>query len=738
MSSDVDHDTGGHGHGGHRGGHRTLRQRMVPFVGLALLALVVLPAVETALWAWGYFVPDVALRIEHWATYGSALLSVLAVGIGAMVTQRLPFVTWHVIATIMVIGHMIGTTVVHGWSNNWAVDHLGMSVVLAASWMLYRIDAFRAAARGSTVDAVGKLAQMIRWPKAAKLRTDQAQVDEFAVEVPIEHAGVPIRELRGKLDAINELPGVVRGRSTIIGDKEGGHSTLRIVHTSPDSVWRPWPGLTHPGESFAMPLSTSYYSTGQRAWYSFCRTPEGWRSRLCPDFESPNDVLYGRQGMTRAGKSGDAAIEIAEVCSRRDVVPIYINLAKLGQDAMWCLDFMALAAANNALARVLFQGLRKLGEYRSRILGEAGIRSFGPEAYERLGLAYVYVFADEYDVVKNGADLEWLATKGISLGIRLSFTLPRAVGDKMSTDIRGAVGMWGQWGITQDYDKGFVLSKETIEAGANPEQWAATVPGAHYHDMIPGVDPKMYPIDMRTYRTRQDYADLRRAVEAARATFTPATFTPGELEVLGDVVRWCQPSIVRNGAQGIGPADDDQPAQPANEPPPEPADDDDPDVEAARGIPSREELERMAAQTRDAPTDAAAEAMAHAPSLDLSDVRDRHGAAALQSRGPTPDLGAGKLVPDPSKPKAASPEAARAELDAAIARLAARGVTVFGFDDVRDEMRVRMSAGWTSERFTELTESGRIVPPGITIERLPGAGPAKFGIVRLDGGDERK
>lgn len=739
MSDHDDDDS--HGRRGSSDGGRGRKNRHRPFASVLMVAVFGVAAVVLLFRLITAIDPDVRwLTIWLIVMLFGVVVPAAAVGIGYKVTKRLPFVVWHVAITIEACAAATSLGVALGWSHgddapwyrriqdaftlpSWAiVVHLIGSMCLALTWLLYRIDAFRAAT-GSGSDKASGIDALIKWPKGARIRAETIEADEFSNSAIIDHAGVPIGDLRGKLPAIEENPGVIRGRSTIVPDgNHGGRSRIRIVHTDPHSVWKVWPGLTHPGGSYSHPISTSYYSTGEKQWYSFVRTPEGLRSEACPDFRSPSHTFKGSQGMTSSGKSGDAAIELAEIFSRRNVVVVYVDVAKLLQNAGWCLDFCTLAAGSKPASASLFKGLRRLGELRSRILGEAGHRDFSDRAYDELGLPWVHIFADEFDVASQGVDVEWLATKGRSLGLRLSFTLPRAHGKALDTDIRGAIGMWAQFGINQDYDKAFALSKETMEAGAAPEAWGATVPGAHYLDGAPGVDKKMYAIDCRSYQTREDFGDLRRAVEAARATFTPADFTEAEYEELGDVAQFCRPSVVRGARVGM---DDDETAPPR--PLPVPATSLNPtnrsgavldpkgsdmqqtiDMGADDGSAFRE----LADVEAGAPTTDTAEILRMLDGLDLDGPRD-----VMQ---PIPQLAPGEtgveLVFD--KPRPTSPADAVREFDAALVRLAQRGVRKFSNRDVIAEMRVVPSESWISKRFKALCDDGEhISPPGLTIER---------------------
>lgn len=714
-------------------------KRSRPFRAVLLMAWLVLPVFflleRIAVGAGGDGIKWLIVWLDL-LLFG-AIMPLVAVGRGLKVGKREPFVVGHVAITIHLFAVAASLAVIPGWNHvaagerwwnrlgAWLANVFTMplwivvvyfiaSLAVALSWLIYRIDAFRADPRERDGDGQSGIEKLLKWPVGARIRSETIEADDFAVTAEVDHEGIPIAQLRNALPAAEEHGGIIRGRSSIVGGDRGGRSTIRLVREDPHKSWRPWPGLTHPGGLFHEPISTSYYSTGEKQWYSFVRTPDGYRSRVAPDFASPNGSFKGSQGMTSSGKSGDAAIEIAEILSRSDVVVVYIDTAKLLQNAGWCLDMCALAAGSRAASGALFTGLRRLGEYRARVLGEAGIRDFSHEAFARTGMPWIYIFADEFDVAKQNADMQWLATKARSLGIRFSFTLPRATGDNIDTNIRAAVGMWAQFGISQDYDSGFVISRETLEAGANPEQFGATVPGVHYLDRAPGIDPKMYAIDCRTYKTREDFGDLRRAVEAARATFTPADLTAGELEALGPVATICRPSVVRNGHLG---QDDEEPPPPpaAGTPLAAPAaattreDDDDVRNSLALDPETRAMLDDL-------------------PSTDVSDLEREYG--DLDPRKPMPATTPDTFKLQPTKPVAGPEETVR-EFDAALVRMAARGVKQFTPADVRDEMRVSMRGNRMSERFSALAEDATLNPPGLKIERLGGG---QYLIVRLQHG----
>jgi hypothetical protein len=655
----------------------------------------------------------------------------IAVGIGFRVTKRIPFVTWHVAITMLAFALATYTTTVVGWPVDgapwyirllavvkwpawWVILHLFGSVFISLSWLLYRIDAFRSAVEGDSGDG-GKLAELLGWPKGAKIRAGSIEGDEFAVTAIVDHPSVPIAKLQGTVPAIEEN-GFVRGRSSVIGEPKGGVSKMRFVHNDPLKTWRTWPGPSHPGETFAAPFRTAYYSTGEAQWYGFAKTPDEFRSPLAPSFVVPNDAHFGRQGATRSGKSGDVAQEICEAMTRRDCAVILVNLAKLSQDSGWALDFAELAADTTARARNLMAGLRRLGAYRQRVMGdpryEGRHRTWTEETYDELGFAALLIQVDEGDLVLSGTDVTWLSTKGLSLGLYLSASISRAATDGMASTLRSAIVQWKAFGCGQSYDAGFVLTDETMAAGADPHVFGTEFPGAHYADRLQGVDHRLYPVDARSFKTERTFSDLRKAVEAARATFPTPHLTPGEIEAFGRAeYDSCQPGAILLGERPTeeNMTDSDRPStRPA---PDDEGDDDDMmlSTHLDSGDPELDEAWEM--------------------STDTSDVTREFG--PIDARTPLPTPAEPSTIDYPQVKPMVGPEETVAEFDAALIRMADRNVREFTNGDVMEEMTVAMRPSRCSERFRALCEDETLNPPGLIIERIGKAG--RYMLVRTDG-----
>lgn len=726
---------------------RDAEKRSRQFTAVLLAALVAVPAFCYVLRTIVLFKPGL-LWLIIWldlAVFG-AVLPLVAVGVGFKVSKRIPFVVGHVALTIHFFAAATSLWVSVGWdrpgtgrwwTRAWAavldvvtvpgwflVLYLFGSLAVAGSWLLYRIDAFRAATSKDGKDGSG-LAELLGFPVGANVRQSSIDSDEYAITATIDHPTVPADNVARALPALVEKAGAVRGRSTMIPDARGGSSTVRIVMQDPMKDWRIWPGLSHPGGTFAHPFRTAYYSTGEAQWYSFARTPEPDEhpvSHLAPDFRSPNDAHLGRQGATRSGKSGDIAVEISETLSRRDAIACFVNLAKLRQDSGWALDFASLLADNPPRARLIFDGLRKVGEFRSDVMGdlryEGRHRTWTPLTYDELEFPAIYVQVDEGDLALSGKDVTWLSTKGLSLGIYLSVSISRAVTDGMASTLRSAIPVWKAFGAGQSYDGGFALTENTIKAGASPADFGTRFPGAHYLDQAGGVDETKYPLDARSFKTRRDFGDLRAAVEAARATFTPATLTPEEISAFGtEAWEFCQPGAVLIGSSG--------------------SDDGDEKPQATERIVVQQKKEVTPVPQvaeRFESGDPELDELMNRPRPDFAAIGRELGMDVPPIGEPMPDLSdpnqpGGDL--EDVKPQVSGPEVV-AEFDAALIRMMDRGVREFANKDVIEEMQVSATPTWVSRRFKQICDEGALItPPGLAIERLEGRKNGRFLLTRL-------
>jgi hypothetical protein len=712
-------------------------KRSRKFRGPLFVGLLVVPAFGLLLRFIIFWAPEMLWLVAGLSLTTGFIYASAAVAIGYKVSKRVPLVIWHVAATGFLFGGALYITTVVRWPAEtapwyhrllavvnwpawWVIVHLFGAIIVGGSWLLYRIDAFRAATGADEFSGSG-LDKLLKVPLGMKVRDNTITADEFAIEAEIAHPGIPVAQVQGVLQPLVEQAGAIRGRSTIVPGDVGGKSQLRLVMKDPLDEWKTFPGLSHPGESFAYPIRTAYYVAGKNGqplpqWYSFAQTPNSSvlrPSRLAPNFSAPNDASFGRQGATRAGKSGDNAIEIAEVASRCDAGLFLVNTAKLLQDIGWALDFAVAAADTKPKASVLFEAVRRIGEYRSNQMGhpkwQGRHRTWSPLTYAELGFMAIVVEVDEGDQVLNSATATWLATKGLSLGIFLSVMISRAATDGMASTLRSAVTQWKAFGAGQAYDGGFVLSDETIAAGADVGSLSTRFPGSHYLDKAQGVDETMYPQLARSYKTERDFSDLRRAVEAARAAFTPPVLTPGEIEAAGgaETLRMLSPQtlLAAFDQEDTGPA-------PAGT------------VTSTERTTVETAILSTAGDRPDDTGDLEVDALLAKPRADLSDLEKEYGplpapGESLPDRS-NPDLPSLELASGDDRPSV-SPDELTGEANAALIRMAQRGVTRFGNKELMDEMRVDPTPTQMSRWLKGLCDDGKhVAPPGVTVEREPG------------------
>ncbi len=715
MSTRTDHDadeqTSKGGHSGRDG--RSIKQRVLPFLGLAAAALFGLPILETISWGIGRIDPATGTLIKWAWVITGLLLGLLALAIGLKVTRRLPFVVWHVVVTCVLVGLAAGITTDIGWgySRFWTVLHAFGSMLIAASWGLYRIDALRAAATGKSGDSWGAVIGL------AKSRPRKVTHDESHVFVEVEHGpGDTSETVRSAAKKLESASGAIEGRTTVTPGERADTSLITMTMADPFAEWRNWPGLSHPGGSFAYPLRTAYYATGASQWFSFVAS---LRSPLT-SFRSEGATFVGAVGTTGAGKSGFLTNVGAEILSRNDVVLAWADADKFFQNAGWCADMLAFAAKDKAGVRSMTKALVKLAEFRVVKFGQAQLdaildpeaaqigREWTPELAKELGEPAVVVIADEADTYMYGDDWERLATKGRSLGIFLLPATPRASSAEVPALIRGSVATWKTFAIGDNYSGGaFTLSQETADAGANPSTFRA--PGLHYLDKAPGVDSRMYAVPAREYKS--DPAALRTELLAARGKFEPMALSAESVEFMGQHYEKCRPDVVM-GVRSPLAADDERDGREFDAERTQPVTRQPADIDGEAD--EQEEPVRFSTEgSSEHGNDVAA--MSH---RDIDPTLDSE-LAGIDPRMPIPAPPVEPILfsAPSSKPKWGSAET-EAELDRVLVQFHAEGRESWGNQDVMDAMACDFPAATVSRRLTALSSGSRIPPHGIEVVKL--------------------
>jgi hypothetical protein len=587
---------------------------------------------------------------------------------------RKPVFYGHVVVTVVSAGLLLLAFVIWGFSWTRVIFSLLTLMAGAISWNLHRIDALRADPRDKGEDDKG-------WGAILGLpgtRVGKVSHGDYAVTATLHHGpGETAKQVAGKLDALESAANAVSGRGMVVPGERAGSSEVTLVLEDPMKLWRPLPGLSHPGGSFADPIRISYYAhTGkwEEYWFPHGRMPNG---------EIRSFSHRGRMGTTGSGKSGDLKNEAAEVASRRDVVILWADAVKGLQGAGGLIEFFTSFADTEVKAKLLFRAVKELTKYRADAMGAAGFTDWTPEVYAQLGFPAVYYVIDEGDeLIQTSEVFKWLATKVRSVGIYLALTLPRADHQSMPPTSRYSIGAWKCFGTGDDYSESFALSEETLAAGANTTSLKARIPGAHYHDSSPGIAPQMYPIMLRSGESSHE--QLTEWVRTARAGFTAATFTAKEVEILNQNGAYtaCLPSNRRTGTALAVPA---------------PATNDD-GGDDMRMNANEDEADRR-------------------PPSEHAEPGDDEEYAKIDPRMPVTTPPGSDLDLEDDKPRPRDYATMAAEFERVIREMATEGLTEFTTGDLYRRASACWSESYVSKRLRRALEDEAIRPPGIMLER---------------------
>lgn len=734
MSTDQQY-VGGGGQGGGRMGYQheqmherriPVRDRFVPFLAPYLMALVIVPLVELASWAVCLLAPSyLGMVIIGWCVTGFALAA-FAVGYGAIVTKRVPFVFRMVAATCICWGLASATTTAYGlWTMPpWLVVHVFGSLFFASVFALMRIDSLRTAAANGTAKDF--------WGEVIGLRTSRprnVRTTDTGIEIEVAHGpGETRREIQSAAAKMESALDAVAGRTTVTDTDDGrsGSSLIRFTLADPfaKGQWRAWPGPSHPGMSFAYPLRTAYYEDGTDEWFSFARS---LRSPIT-DFTAPMDSFFGAAGTTGSGKSGGINNMTAEALTRDDVIPCLIDRAKIEQNAGWCLDMLGMAG-NAESGPLLTQALRRLANYRVKVFGQKALeavmdenapdddmgRKWTPELARETGEAAVLAIVDEADTAIHGRDWEWLSARGRSLGIFLYAATPRASAAEVPAVVRGSIAAWKTYAIGDNYSDGFTLANETADAGADPKKLRE--PGMHYLDRAPGVDMRHRAMLAREYFATGK--QLRAWVLRYRGvTFQPMGFSRGAIEAMGDAYRKCDPARLMPGWQPPADEAEDErvvadPGVPAD--PQAPTNETPADRQGSAGTASTEEEDPVDVHPNGSDEDAGTTAVIDPASYyDGDDLRRFR---TIDEEEPIVARTGQDITFAHAKP-VWSVDDTEQELDRVIVTFKRASKLSFSNYDVLISMRCYFDPATCSRRLDALTTGKRTAPGGLTVERL--------------------
>lgn len=307
-----------------------------------------------------------------------------------------------------------------------------------------------------------------------------------------------------------------------------------------------YPGPSHPGHSVAAaPLRF------------------GWRMNdtqlgmwVCGDERQDRQLSHALNvGMTGSGKSETVSTLIVEGRSRIDFVPVVADPRKFDQAYGDIADSFALSAADEEQTLRLISNFPATAAYRAKLLGSLtradggrGYKQWEPECWTLHRVPLVFLVVDEAaSVIGRNDDFNDGVRLFRSLGIFMLAGLQTAIGSDIDRKIRDQFGQALAHGCKSALDAGFVLTDETLAAGADPTKWQANKAGALYAELT-GTPKDQWHLECRAFRTDtpDDRTVKRTALERSRPTW--AALDEGTLFHLGNGIRKPDSALPIKGA----------------------------------------------------------------------------------------------------------------------------------------------------------------------------------------------
>lgn len=560
-SEDMRGDTGGR-----RGGRRVnvsrrtsdTGDRLMPYLVPVSLCLSALPVSLLGHWRWGddpLMVSLLALasaglslftygtwKRRHGTTRVTASVFVLAVSLWitfAVATDPL--------SRVMLNSWIFGTVVL---SVAWGLRHASMSrhheediAEGQQDTFLERLGGLFESLRAKEIKDHGNriTAEYAIPPGSATVDDVQAEIKRVAGALEVPVSAVTITEPKPNHVLFSVQPGDPLGHGPIM-----------------------WPGPSMPGRSVADgPL---------RFGWRMNDTPAGiW---VCGDERKDRQLSHVLDvGMTGSGKSETLSTIIIEGRSRTDFVPVVADPRKFDQAYGDIADTFALSASDEEQTLRLISNFPATAAYRAKLLGSLtrsdggrGYKQWVPECYTLHGVPLVFMVVDEAaSVISRNDEFNDGVRLFRSLGIFLVAGLQTAIGSDIDRKIRDQFGQALAHGCKSPLDAGFVLTDETLAAGADPTKWQANKAGAFFGELS-GTPKDQWHLECRAFLTDHpdDRTVKRRALEASRPTW--AALDPGTAHHLGQGLTLPDTALPVHGAFTKVPMTKAAPAEPERPP----------------------------------------------------------------------------------------------------------------------------------------------------------------------------
>lgn len=369
-----------------------------------------------------------------------------------------------------------------------------------------------------------------------------AGVRSKSVEVAPNKVTTQLQLPKGEM----EVSDVQKAKHRIAGFFGLGKSAVRVTENPDDTsqatmtivpndvLKKPssWPGPSSPGGSITEALIPGLYEDAESVQLFLPGDRDTHR----------NATHFAVIGMNGSGKSHGAKLGWTEILTRRDAGLVVLDPSKGEQSVSFLGDAPYKVVTGVKDCRKTVKKLPNLITERASQLGKWGYDQWVPEAFELHGLPYLVVWIEEAPrVLEDAKTLTRIAQEARSAGISLVLSLQKPSFRQMNTDIRSQLGGVWCFGVNDLDDAAYLLSEDSIEGGARPDQWKNRRPGCDYLEG-PGIDETRFTTPARTFDAADEdlaadiaaHEDIRpgvhpidaKGLELAADAESPTTTTP--------------------------------------------------------------------------------------------------------------------------------------------------------------------------------------------------------------------
>lgn len=266
-----------------------------------------------------------------------------------------------------------------------------------------------------------------------------------------------------------------------------------------------WTGLHDAGKSISdAPLLTGVRSGGGP--FAFWIVGDDEMSRPLP-----HTIVSGMNG---SGKSEAMIVADLEIRARTDALTVVANPVKFQIDFGDIADMYPIAAEGEAQTRQLIDNLPETGEYRAWLIGKLGYKQWEPELYLKYGIPLVMIRIEEASsVIAKNMPFKRATETFRALGLPLVVSMQVAVFRNIEREARSQFANSIAFGVSDMQDAKFVLTDQTLSAGADPTAWKNNEPGRCYGELT-GFPPELWSEDARIFKITR--AQKRAAIDATK------------------------------------------------------------------------------------------------------------------------------------------------------------------------------------------------------------------------------